>query len=269
MYTAGYGASGFRTKAPMALFAWASTVGVMTHSPVKPLSQLVEAGWAQALSGVEPNIHAMGDFLRDELAAGRRYLPSSHNILRAFTIPFDGIKVLIVGQDPYPTPGHPVGLSFCVAPDVHPLPKSLVNIFKELHDDLNVPEPANGDLTPWTRQGVMLLNRCLTVQVGRPNSHQGKGWEIVTQAAIEALNARTDADGRPRPLVAILWGRNAQNLEPLLTNAYIIKSPHPSPLSASRGFFGSKPFSRANAALERAGESPVNWELPSGDSHRR
>ena len=140
----------------------------------------------------------------------RPWLPASHNILRAFTIPFDSIKVLIVGQDPYPTPGHPVGLSFCVAPNVHPLPKSLINIYKELVDDLGVPMPTNGDLTPWTERGVMLLNRCLTVGVGRPNSHQGKGWEEVTEAAIRALNARTDADGKPKPLVAILWGRNAQ-----------------------------------------------------------
>ena len=179
---------------------------------IKPLSELVEPGWAHALADVEPTIHHMGDFLRAENAAGRPWLPASHNILRAFTIPFDSIKVLIVGQDPYPTPGHPVGLSFCVAPNVHPLPKSLINIYKELVDDLGVPMPTNGDLTPWTERGVMLLNRCLTVGVGRPNSHQGKGWEEVTEAAIRALNARTDADGKPQPLVAILWGRNAQSL---------------------------------------------------------
>lgn len=148
----------------------------MSQHPVKPLSQLVEPGWAAALQDVEPQVHHMGDFLRSELQAGRQYLPASHNILRAFTIPFDSIKVLIVGQDPYPTPGHPVGLSFCVAPDVRPLPKSLVNIYRELVDDMHVPMPANGDLTPWTQRGVMLLNRCLTVGVGRPNSHQGKGW---------------------------------------------------------------------------------------------
>ena len=204
---------------------------------IKPLSELVEPGWAHALADVEPTIHHMGDFLRAENAAGRPWLPASHNILRAFTIPFDSIKVLIVGQDPYPTPGHPVGLSFCVAPNVHPLPKSLINIYKELVDDLGVPMPTNGDLTPWTERGVMLLNRCLTVGVGRPNSHQGKGWEEVTEAAIRALN------------------------EPLLTNAFIIKSPHPSPLSASRGFFGSKPFSRANQALVTMGADPVDWTL--------
>ena len=228
---------------------------------VKSLDELVESGWANALHDVEPQVHAMGDFLRGELAAGRHYLPASHNILRAFTIPFDSIKVLIVGQDPYPTPGHPVGLSFCVEPDVRPLPPSLINIYKEMVDDLGVPMPVTGDLTPWTQRGVILLNRVLTVGVGRPNSHRGKGWEQVTAAAIRALNARTDEHGNPKPLVAILWGRNAQTLEPLLSNAYIIKSPHPSPLSASRGFFGSKPFSRANEALVAMGAEPVNWEL--------
>lgn len=234
----------------------------MDTTHVKPLSALVESGWAEALAPVEPEVHRMGDFLRAELAAGRPYLPASRNILRAFTIPFDSIRVLIVGQDPYPTPGHPVGLSFSVAPDVRPLPKSLINIYRELGDDLGVPAPANGDLTPWTERGVMLLNRCLTVGVGRPNSHQGKGWEAVTEAAIRALDARVDGQGAPRPLVAILWGRNAQSLEPLLTHAHIIKSPHPSPLSASRGFFGSKPFSRANEALASMGAEPVDWSLP-------
>lgn len=235
----------------------------MTKNHIKPLSQLVEPGWAQALAEVEPTIHCMGDFLRAEHKGGRRSLPASGDILRAFTIPFDSIKVLIVGQDPYPTPGHPVGLSFCVAPDVKPIPKSLQNIYKEMHDDLGVPIPDNGDLTPWCAQGVMLLNRCLTVGAGHPNSHQGKGWEEVTDAAIRSLNARTDKQGRPKPLVAILWGRNAQSLEPLLTHATIIKSPHPSPLSASRGFFGSRPFSRTNEALRQMGAEPVNWDLTS------
>ncbi|MCI1673370.1 MAG: uracil-DNA glycosylase [Bifidobacterium tibiigranuli] len=238
----------------------------MTHTNVKPLSALIDPGWATALADVEPEVHRMGNFLRGELAQGRRYLPASKNILRAFTIPFDSIKVLIVGQDPYPTPGNPVGLSFSVAPEVRPLPKSLVNIYKELGDDLGLPMPDNGDLTPWTRQGVMLLNRCLTVQAGRPNSHQGKGWESVTDQAIRALNARTDDQGRPQPLVAILWGRNAQSLEPLLTNAVVIKSPHPSPLSASRGFFGSRPFSKANQALVSMGATAVDWALPSAPS---
>ena len=237
-------------------------MGRMTQ--VQPLSKLVDPGWARALADVEPNIHAMGDFLRAEHAAGRHYLPAASRILRTFTIPFDSIKVLIVGQDPYPTPGHPVGLSFSVAPDVRPLPKSLINIFTELRDDVHVPAPANGDLTPWTHRGVMLLNRCLSVAVGRPNSHQGKGWETITDAAVRALNNRKLPDGQSQPLVAILWGRNAQTLTPLLTNAFIIASPHPSPLSASRGFFGSRPFSKANNALVSMGAEPVDWSLPSG-----
>lgn len=227
----------------------------------KPLSELVDPGWAKALAPVEPDIHRMGDFLRSELASGHRYLPSSRNILRAFTIPFDSIKVLIVGQDPYPTPGHPVGLSFCVDPAVSPIPGSLRNIYTELVDDVHVPMPSNGDLTPWTRRGVMLLNRCLTVRVGKPASHRGKGWEHITDEAIRALNARTDGHGGTKPLVAILWGRQAQSLEPLLTNATIIASPHPSPLSARYGFFGSRPFSKANQALLSMGAEPVDWSL--------
>ncbi|MDN6854868.1 MAG: uracil-DNA glycosylase, partial [Bifidobacterium crudilactis] len=184
------------------------TETINTHP--KALSELIDPGWAQALGDVEGDIHRMGDFLRQEHAQGRQYLPASKNILRAFTIPFDDVKVLIVGQDPYPTPGHPVGLSFCVDPAVKPLPGSLRNIFKELQDDLHVAQPSNGDLTPWTRQGVMLLNRCLTVAVGAPASHRGKGWERVTDAAITALNNRRDATGQVKPLVAILWGRQAQ-----------------------------------------------------------
>ena len=121
--------------------------------------------------------------------------------------------------------------------------------------------PKNGDLTPWTKQGVMLLNRCLSVEAGKANSHQGKGWEQITDAAITALNNRTDNNGKPLPLVAILWGRNAQSLAPLLTNAVIIQSPHPSPLSASRGFFGSRPFSRTNQALISMGASAIDWSL--------
>lgn len=230
---------------------------------IKPLEELMDPGWAQALRPVEPQIRHMGRILRDRIEHGERIAPASKNILRAFTIPFDSIKVLIVGQDPYPTPGYAVGLSFSVAPNVRPLPKSLINIYKELEDDLHIAPPINGDLTPWTHRGVELLNRCLTVQIGRPNSHQNLGWEAVTDCAVKALNARTDENGRPKPLVAILWGRNAQTLEPLLTNAAIIKSPHPSPLSASRGFFGSHPFSRANAALESMGAQPIDWSLPS------
>jgi uracil-DNA glycosylase len=222
----------------------------------KPLAELVDPGWAAALEPVADRIAAMGDFLRAELAAGRRYLPEGVNVLRAFTAPFDRARVLIVGQDPYPTPGHPIGLSFAVDRHVRPIPRSLANIYKELHDDLGIPPAAHGDLTGWADQGVLLLNRVLTVQAGNSGSHRGKGWEEVTQAAIEALVARGT------PLVAILWGRDAGTLRPLLGDTPVIASAHPSPLSASSGFFGSKPFSRANELLAAAGADPIDWRLP-------
>jgi len=223
----------------------------------RPLAELVDAGWAQALEPVSSQVAAMGDFLRTELAEGRGYLPAGSNVLRAFTFPFDRVRVLIVGQDPYPTPGHAVGLSFSVAPDVRPLPRSLDNIFTEYTADLGFPKPANGDLTPWAQQGVMLLNRALTVRPGNSASHRGKGWEAVTERAIRALVARGT------PLVAILWGRDASTLRPMLGDGVgVIESVHPSPLSASRGFFGSRPFSRANALLAEMGAEPIHWRLP-------
>ena len=221
----------------------------------KPLSEIVAPDWAEALAPVEPDITRLGAFLRDEIGAGRTYLPAGDDILRAFREPMADVRVLIVGQDPYPTPGHPIGLCFSVAPDVRPVPASLQNIYAELETDLGLPRPESGDLTPWTKQGVLLLNRVLTVRPGKPASHRGKGWESVTEQAIRALVAR-DA-----PLVALLWGRDAQTLEPMLGDTTVIKSPHPSPLSASRGFFGSRPFSRANSALEAAGATPVDWRL--------
>jgi uracil-DNA glycosylase len=221
----------------------------------KPLAELVAPDWARALAPVEPAIHALGDFLRAETAAGRSYLPAGDRVLRAFEYPLSGVRVLIVGQDPYPTPGHPVGLSFSVDPAVRPVPRSLQNIYKELHDDLGLPVPAHGDLTRWSEHGVMLLNRVLTVQAGVSGSHRGKGWEAVTEAAIRALVARGG------PLVAILWGRDAANLAPLLGSTPIIRSAHPSPLSAHNGFFGSRPFSRANELLVAQGAEPVDWSL--------
>ncbi|GAA4396795.1 uracil-DNA glycosylase [Tsukamurella soli] len=222
----------------------------------KPLAEQIDTGWAQALTPVESDVAAMGDFLRAELAAGREYLPAGTNVLRAFTQPLDGVRVLIVGQDPYPTPGHAVGLSFSVHPDVRPVPRSLQNIYQEYSADLGLPTPSNGDLTPWAEQGVLLLNRVLTVQPTKPASHRGKGWEKVTECAIEALVARGG------PLVAILWGRDAASLAPRLGGVPRIESAHPSPLSASRGFFGSRPFSRANALLVEQGGQPVDWRLP-------
>ncbi len=223
------------------------------------LAGLVERGlvapdWAEALAPVDERIAAMGRFLREEMAAGRPYLPHGDQVLRAFQRPLADVRVLVVGQDPYPTPGHPIGLSFAVARDVWPLPASLRNIYVELRDDLGVVPPRHGDLTAWTEQGVMLLNRSLTVRPGEPASHRGKGWEEVTECAIRALA------GRGGPLAAILWGRDAQSLKPLLAPVPWVESAHPSPLSASRGFFGSRPFSRVNRLLEDQGGRPVAWE---------
>ncbi|MFL6089487.1 MAG: uracil-DNA glycosylase [Aeromicrobium sp.] len=223
------------------------------------LRDLVAADWADALEPVRDDITAAGAFLRAELAAGHSYLPAGTNILRAFTQPLAGVRVLIVGQDPYPTPGHAVGLSFSVAPEVRSLPPSLMNIFKELRDDLGIEPSSHGDLSSWAAQGVLLLNRVLTVRAGSPASHRGQGWERVTEQAIRALVARGG------PLVAILWGRDAQTLKPLLGATPVIESVHPSPLSASRGFFGSRPFSRANALLTEQGAEPIDWQLPAAD----
>jgi uracil-DNA glycosylase len=225
---------------------------------VHPLSELVHPGWASALAPVAQRIAGLGDFLRAETAAGRGYLPAGPNVLRAFTYPLEDVRVLIVGQDPYPTPGHSIGLAFAVERALRPLPRSLANIYRELHDDLGLPVPQHGDLSSWSAQGVMLLNRVLTVQPGTPGTHRGKGWEAVTELAIRALVARE------APLVAILWGRDAASLRPLLGATPVIQSAHPSPLSASRGFFGSKPFSRANKLLADQGAPAVDWSLTSG-----
>jgi uracil-DNA glycosylase len=222
----------------------------------RPLTDLIEPGWAGALAPVADRVTALGEFLRAEIAHGRGYLPAGEHVLRAFTQPLDAVRVLIVGQDPYPTPGHPIGLSFSVAPDVRPIPRSLQNIYRELVDDLDVHRPSTGDLSPWAEQGVLLLNRVLTVAPGLSGAHRGKGWETVTDQAIRALV------NRGGPLVAILWGRDAQSLRPLLGSVPRIESAHPSPMSADRGFFGSRPFSRANALLAQQGGGPIDWRLP-------
>jgi len=227
----------------------------LTRVSARPLTELVEAGWAAALEPVGRQVARMGEFLRAEIDAGRGYLPPGPDVLRAFTFPMAQVKVLIVGQDPYPTPGHAMGLSFSVAPGVRPLPRSLANIVAEYGADLGYPAPASGDLTAWAQRGVLLLNRVLTVRAGAPASHRGKGWEEVTECAIRALVARD------QPLVAILWGRDAATLTPMLTGCPVIASAHPSPLSANRGFFGSRPFSRANELLAAAGAEPVDWRL--------
>lgn len=223
----------------------------------QPLEELVHPTWVPVLESERDTLGALGEFLRAETGEGHRWLPAGDNILRAFSTSLDDVRVLIVGQDPYPTPGHAVGLSFSVSPDTRPLPRSLQNIHRELVDDLGVPRPTNGDLSPWTRQGVMLLNRVLTVRAGDPGSHRGKGWEQITDTAIRGLVQRGD-----QPLVAILWGRDAQSLEPLLEDTPVIASAHPSPMSADRGFFGSRPFSRANDLLEELGGEPIDWSLP-------
>jgi uracil-DNA glycosylase len=221
----------------------------------RPLSEFLDPGWAEALAPVADRIAAMGDFLRAEIAAGRSYLPAGQHILRAFEQPFADVRVLIVGQDPYPTPGHPIGLCFAVERDVRPVPRSLQNIYRELRADLGIEPPAHGDLTSWSEHGVLLLNRSLTVCPGQPGSHRGKGWEEVTDQAIRALVVRGT------PLVAILWGRDAQTLKPLLGSTPTVESAHPSPMSADRGFFGSRPFSRANELLRAQGAEQVDWRL--------
>lgn len=215
----------------------------------------IDPGWAEALAPVQPVITELGERLRAEQAAGKGYLPAGPHVLRAFQRPLADVKVLITGQDPYPTPGHPIGLSFAVDRDVRPVPRSLGNIYKERQDDLGIPPAPHGDLTAWSDQGVLLLNRVLTVRPGEAASHRGWGWEKVTELAIRALVARE------RPLVAILWGRDAANLQPLLGGTPSIASAHPSPLSASRGFFGSRPFSRANALLEQQGADGIDWRV--------
>lgn len=215
----------------------------------------IATDWAEALEPMTGRLAELGRFLNEERAAGHRVLPAGDRILAAFQRPMRDVRVLIVGQDPYPTPGHPIGLCFATARDVRPIPRSLQNIYRELQDDLGIPPVAHGDLTAWADHGVMLLNRVLTVRAGAPASHRGKGWEAFTEHAIRTLVARGG------PLVAILWGSDARSLGPMLGQVPRIESPHPSPLSAARGFFGSKPFSRANAALEAQGSAPIDWRL--------
>ncbi|MFF7292144.1 uracil-DNA glycosylase [Microbacterium sp. NPDC008134] len=215
----------------------------------------IDPGWAEALAPVQQDITALGERLRGEVEAGRGYLPDGASVLRAFRRPLSDVRVLITGQDPYPTPGHPIGLSFAVDADVRPLPRSLANIYRERESDLGIPPAPHGDLSAWSDQGVLLLNRVLTVQPGAAGSHRRWGWERVTEAAIRALVARD------QPLVAILWGKDAENLRPLLGSTPVIASPHPSPLSARRGFFGSRPFSRANDLLAGLGASPIDWRV--------
>jgi len=219
------------------------------------LAGVVHPEWEPVLAPVAGEVAAARAFVGERRAQGGTCLPADGLLLRAFGAPFGDVRVLVVGQDPYPTPGHATGLAFSVPAGTRPLPRSLRNVFRELAADLRVPEPRDGDLTPWTRQGVLLLNRVLSVEAGAPGSHRGRGWERVTEQAVRALARRGG------PLVAILWGREAQALRPLLGDVAVVESAHPSPLSAARGFFGSRPFSRANDLLVAQGGRPVDWSL--------
>lgn len=227
-----------------------------------PLAELVAPDWAAALAPVEAELRGVLQFLAADVAAGHQVLPAPSNVLRAFQRPLADVRVLIVGQDPYPTPGHAVGLSFAVDGRTRPIPRSLANIYKELEADLGLPARIHGDLSRWAEQGVLLLNRVLTVRAGAAGSHRGKGWEPITTAAIAAVAGRRAADGGPMPFVAVLWGKDAESVRPLLGGAPVVASAHPSPLSAARGFFGSRPFSKANELLRSHGSEPVDWELP-------
>ncbi|WP_082000587.1 uracil-DNA glycosylase [Arthrobacter sp. PAMC 25486] len=220
-----------------------------------PLTQLAP-DWAQELAPLEPLLRSLGAMLANEYDAGTRFLPLPTKVLRALGTPMAAIKVLMVGQDPYPTPGHSVGLAFSVDRKTRPLPRSLNNIYKELNADVGIAPATHGDLSSWADQGVLLLNRVLTVAPGEAGSHRRRGWEEVTEAVIAALAARK------LPLVSVLWGKDAQRLAPLLEGTAVIESAHPSPLSASRGFFGSKPFSRVNDLLLAQGATPIDWKLP-------
>lgn len=220
------------------------------------LADLVAPDWAEALAPVEGRLLDLLAQLRVEAEAGEPFLPAERHVLRALTTPMADVRVLVLGQDPYPTPGHSIGLCFAVDRDVRPLPRSLVNIYRELHDDLGIEPAPHGDLSAWQQQGVLLLNRVLTVRPGATGSHRRRGWEEITGCAVRALAERGG------PLVAILWGRDAQQAEPLLAGVPVVASAHPSPLSARTGFFGSRPFSRANALLEAQGGEPVDWRVP-------
>jgi uracil-DNA glycosylase len=205
----------------------------------------------------QPFFRKLDDFLEAERSEHTVY-PPGPDVFNAFKLtPYDKVKVLVLGQDPYHGEGQAHGLAFSVRPGVTP-PPSLRNILKELHDDVGCPKPKDGCLEPWARQGVMLLNAVLTVRAGEPNSHRGKGWERFTDAAIAAVSAKDE------PVVFVLWGGPAQKKLALIDAARhtVLKSPHPSPLSAKTGFFGSRPFSKINAALEAAEADSIDWCLP-------
>lgn len=220
----------------------------------------LEASWKQRIGDYldRPDMLALSAFLRDEKAAGKVIYPPGPDIFNAFDhTPFDKVRVVILGQDPYHGPGQAHGLSFSVQPGVR-VPPSLQNIFKEIEGSLGIPRPAHGCLTSWADQGVLLLNAVLTVEAGQAGSHQKKGWEGFTDAAIDALNRERDG------LVFMLWGSHAQKKGQLIdaSRHLVLRSVHPSPLSAHRGFLGCGHFAEANAYLEAKGQAPINWSLP-------
>jgi uracil-DNA glycosylase len=227
-----------------------------------PLHALAAPDWAEALAPVDEQLREVLTFLGREVADGHTVLPTPSNVLRAFRQPLADVRVLIVGQDPYPTPGHAVGLSFAADGATRPIPRSLANIYKELDADLGLPPRIHGDLSRWADQGVLLLNRVLSVRAGEAGSHRNMGWEAITAAAISAVANRVTAAGGPAPLVAVLWGKDAGTVRTLLGSTPVLASAHPSPLSAARGFFGSRPFSQTNALLQEQGDGTVDWELP-------
>jgi len=231
-----------------------------SSAPTASLDPRLEPGWKAALADqfAQPYMAQLKSFLVAQKRAGKRVFPPGPQIFNAFDLtPFDAVRVVIVGQDPYHGPGQAHGLCFSVARGVD-MPPSLINIFKELGQDLNVPMPAHGNLEHWAQQGVLLLNATLTVEAHCAASHQGRGWERFTDAAIAALNEQRDG------LVFVLWGASARRKGEIVDRSrhLVLTSPHPSPLSAHKGFFGCGHFSRINRHLQSRGEPPIDWSLP-------
>lgn len=218
-------------------------------------ADLIHPSWRETVDPHSAELASIATTIAKDQDAGNLVLPPSDLVFRALTMPMDKVRVVIVGQDPYPTIGHAMGLSFSVAPDVRPIPRSLGNIYRELESDLGIEPALHGDITNWANQGVLLLNRVLTVRAGSAGSHRGIGWEAITASVLTALVERGG------PLVAILWGNDAQSAAPLLGDTPIISSAHPSPLSARNGFFGSRPFSRANELLAAQGGQHIDWRV--------
>ena len=215
----------------------------------------VHPSWLPAFGRAADALDDIAHRLETERATGITHAPDRTDVFRAFRVPIESVRVFIIGQDPYPTPGHAVGLAFSTNRNVRPLPRSLANIYAELRDDLGVEPAEHGDLVRWVDQGVLLLNTSLTVRQGETGSHRSWPWKAVTGAALGALAERGG------PLVAVLWGRDAQWAVPLLNGVELIESAHPSPLSARRGFFGSRPFSRVNDLLVAQGGDPIDWRI--------